>query len=75
MCCVLSTNCVVREKVTEDFKHGQLEALLAVAHGKNAFVCMHTGGRKSMCMFMLPLLTNSHAVCVVNVFDGATGES
>ena len=45
------------------FRPEQLEALLAVAHSKDAFVCMLTGGgEKSLCMFLVPLTVSSLAM-------------
>lgn len=35
----------------QSFKPGQLEALLPVAHGKDVFICMATGGGKSVHVF------------------------
>ena len=71
---VISTSCVARGKLAEalqihfdfkSFRPGQLEALLAVAHGKDAFVRMPTGGGKSLCMFLVPLSISSSAMGVV----------
>ena len=47
------------------FRPGQLEALLAVAHGKDAFVRMPTGGGKTLCMFLVPLSISSEAMGIV----------
>ena len=47
------------------FRPGQLEALLPVAHGRDVFVRMPTGGGKSLCMFLVPLAVNKNAIGVV----------
>ncbi len=47
------------------FRPGQLEALLPVLHGKDAFVRIATGGGKSMCIFLVPLSIGNGAVGVV----------
>ena len=47
------------------FRPGQLEALLPVAHGQDAFVRMPTGGGKSICMFLMPLALNSDAMGII----------
>ena len=69
-----SSGCVAREKLADalqvhfDFKSfqpGQLEALLPVAHGKDAFVRMPTGGGKSLCMFLVPLAISSTVMGVI----------
>ena len=44
---------------------GQLEALLPVAHGKDVFVCMPTGGGKSLCMFLIPLSPGKAAMGII----------
>lgn len=49
----------------ERFRPGQLEAVLAVAHGKDVLVRMPTGGGKSMCMFLVPLSISSEAMGIV----------
>ena len=38
-----------------NFRPGQLEDLLPVVHGRDAFVRMPTGGGKTLCMFLPPL--------------------
>ena len=54
--------CVVPEKLKctlqkyysyTQFRPGQLESLLAIAHGKDVFVKLATGSGKSLCMFLL----------------------
>ena len=47
------------------FRPGQLDALLAVMHGKDVFVRMGTGAGKSLCMFLAPLVLSETAVGVV----------
>ena len=47
------------------FRPGQLEALLPVAHSRDVFVRMPTGGGKSLCMFLVPLAVNKNAIGVV----------
>ena len=49
----------------QSFRPGQLEALLPVAHGKDVFVRMPTGGGKSLCMFLVPLCISSEAMGIV----------
>ena len=69
-----SSGCAAKNKLTEalwvhfgfsSFRPGQMEALLPVAHGNDAFVRMPTGGGKSLCMFLMPLCVNSAAMGVV----------
>lgn len=60
----------LRSVLISTFKHGQflpgqLEALLPVAHGKDVFVHMRTGGGKSLCMFLLPLAIGSEPMGVI----------
>ena len=47
------------------FPPGQLEALLSISHGKDVFVCMPTGGGKSLCMFLVPVSVGSGAIRIV----------
>ena len=47
------------------FKPGQLEYLLAIAHGSDVLVHMPTGGGKSMCMFLIPLSISENAMGIV----------
>lgn len=48
-----------------DFKSGQLEALLPVVHGRDVFVRMPTGGGKTICMFLPPLVTSKTAIGLI----------
>ena len=66
--------CTVCQRLTDtlslkfhhsSFRPGQLEALLAVAHGKDVFVRMPTGGGKSMCMFLIPLCLGGDSLGVI----------
>ncbi len=49
----------------QSFRLGQLEALLPVAHGKDVFVHMATGGGKSLCMYLVPLCVSSEAMGII----------
>ena len=49
----------------ESFRPGQLQAVLAVAHGQDVFVCVPTGGGKSLCMYLVPLAIGSDTMGVV----------
>ena len=69
-----SDNCVGEKKLKEalqfhfkytSFRPGQLEALLPVAHGKDVFVRMPTGGGKSLCMFLVPLAVSKKAIGII----------
>ena len=42
-----------------------VEAILPVAHGKDAFVHMPTGRGKSLCMFLLPLSLSNTAMGII----------
>ena len=64
--------CWVRLKATmqsyfgySDFRPGQLEALLPVVHGRDAFVRMPTGGGKTLCMFLPPLAMSPTAMGLI----------
>ena len=47
------------------FKTGQLEAMLPVAHGRDVFVRMPTGGGKTLCMLVPPLATSDTAIGLI----------
>ena len=49
----------------DSFRPGQLEALIAVAHGKGVFVRMATGSGKTLCMLLLPLAMSESAMGIV----------
>ena len=42
-----------------------MEAVLPVAHGKDFFVKMPTGGGKSLCMYLVPLSISNEAMGIV----------
>lgn len=44
---------------------GQMEAALAVLHGKDVLVRMATGSGKSLCMFLGPLSKSDEAIGVI----------
>ena len=48
-----------------DFMPGQLDALIAIAHGQDAFVHMRTGGGKSLCMYLIPLAFGCDAMGII----------
>ena len=69
-----STQCLAKEKLEAallkyfkytTFRPGQLDALLAVMHGKDVLVRMATGAGKSLCMFLAPLALSETAVGVI----------
>lgn len=65
-----TTESKLRHVLNSTFQHkeflpGQLEALLAVAHGRDVFVHMRTGGGKSLCMFILPLAFGGDAMGII----------
>ena len=47
------------------FRPGQLEALHSVAHGKDVFVRMPTGGGKTLCMYLVPVSLGHGAMGIV----------
>ena len=49
----------------QSFRPGQLDAILPVAHGKDVFVHMATGGGKSLCMYLVPLCFSNEAVGLI----------
>ncbi len=49
----------------QEFRPGQLEALLPIVHGRDTFVRMATGAGKSLCMFLAPLSYGSTTVCII----------
>ena len=49
----------------DNFRPGQLEAILPVVHGKDAFVLMPTGGGKPLCTFLVPLSISDAAMGIV----------
>lgn len=58
--------CVLNDTFHYDcFRPGQLEAVLPVAHGKDVFVRMPTGGGKSVCMYLIPLALSGDAMGIV----------
>ena len=54
----------------QNFRPGQLEALLPVAHGKDVFVHMATGGGKSLCMYLVPLCISEAMGIIVSPLVG-----
>jgi len=49
----------------QSFLPGQLEAVLAIAHGKDVFVRMPTGGGKTLCMYLVPLSISDEAMGII----------
>ena len=50
---------------SDDFRPGQLEALIPIAHGKDVFIRLATGCGKSLCMFLAPLAANNTPMAVI----------
>ena len=64
--CQLKLESVLRDTFHfQSFLPGQLEAVLAIAHGKDVFARMPTGGGKSLCMFLVPLSINDEAMGII----------
>ena len=49
----------------EEFRPGQVDAILSVLHGHDVFVRMATGSGKSMCMYLPPLVCGKPAVAII----------
>lgn len=49
----------------DDFREGQLEAMLPVMHGRDVFVRMATGSGKSLCMFLPSLAASDVSMSVI----------
>ena len=69
-----SVSCVALVRLTavlssvfhyNEFRPGQLEAILPALHGRDSIVRMATGAGKSLCMFMVPLAYSDSAIGVI----------
>lgn len=49
----------------DDFRPDQLAVTLAGTHGRDVFVCIATGSRKSLCMFLGPLAVSNSAIGII----------
>lgn len=47
------------------FRPGQLDAVLPALHKKDVFVRMATGSGKSLCMYLVPLVTGNSSVGII----------
>ena len=58
-----------------NFRPGQLEALIPIAHSKDVFICLATGSGKSLCMLLVPLAASNTAMAViVSLLNGLVDE-
>ena len=62
-----STECAGKRSYFKftSFRPGQLETLLPLLHGKDAFARMATGARKSLCLFLAPLAIGERALGII----------
>ena len=65
MCCLLQPLHAVLCNVILVLIASSLGALIPVLHGRDTYVCMATGGGKSLCMYLAPLAASSSATAVV----------
>ena len=62
---VKAARCLLKYFQFSEFRAGQLEAILAALHGRNAFVRFPTGGEKSLCMFLVPLIYGKDSMGII----------
>ena len=53
---------------------GQLEAVLPILHGRDAFVRMATGAGKTLCIFLAPLASSDGMAVVISPLNGLMDE-